>query len=216
LPHTTLTLRTIAESSEGNQSALVADVIAAVSDVILSHQRWADVGLEWMAAFDSIDLAGIRKIVKTANVQPVRVGIATLICLELVKTLGPSKLPKPPKPIRVKQQRKPPRALTRVAGVEANVELGMKLVVLRAELKSNRAFGRAVRAQFDVDTMHAVECARVARAYGERPDIYRRLTRWCCYRRRPYPYRRPIGSPSGPSHSADRGRGECHGLRWTR
>jgi hypothetical protein len=105
LPHTTLTLRTIAESSEGNQSALVADVIAAVSDVILSHQRWADLGLEWMAAFDSIDLAGIRKIVKTANVQPVRVGIATLICLELVKTLGPSKLPKPPKPIRVKQQR---------------------------------------------------------------------------------------------------------------
>jgi hypothetical protein len=66
----------------------------------------------------------------------------------------------------VKQQRKPPRALTRVAGVEANVELGMKLVALRAELKSNRAFGRAVRAQFDIDTMHAVECAR-------RPGLWR-------------------------------------------
>jgi hypothetical protein len=90
LPHTTLTLRTIAESSEGNQSALVADVIGAVSEVILSHPRWADLGLEWLAAFDSIDLAGIRKIVKTANVRPVRVGIATLICLDLVKTLGPS------------------------------------------------------------------------------------------------------------------------------
>jgi len=65
-------------------------------------------------------------------------------------------------------------ALTRVAGVEANVEL--KLVALRADLKSNRAFGRAVRAQFDIDTMHAVECARGARAYSERPDIYRRLS----------------------------------------
>jgi hypothetical protein len=52
----------------------------------------------------------------------------------------------------------------------------MKLVALRAELKNNRAFGRAVRAQFDIDTMHAVECARVARAYGERSDIYRRLS----------------------------------------
>jgi hypothetical protein len=50
------------------------------------------------------------------------------------------------------------------------------VATLRAELKSNRAFGRAVRAQFDIDTMHAVECARVARAYGERLDIYRRLS----------------------------------------
>jgi len=33
-----------------------------------------------------------------------------------------------------------------------------------------------VRSQFDIDAMHAVECARVGRAYGERPDIYRRLS----------------------------------------
>jgi hypothetical protein len=44
------------------------------------------------------------------------------------------------------------RAETRVAGVEVNVEIGRKLVALRSQIQSNRAYGRAVRAQFDIDT----------------------------------------------------------------
>jgi hypothetical protein len=81
-----------------------------------------------------------------------------------------------PKPPRIKPEPKPPYSLTRVAGVEANVELELKLVELRSRINGILAFGRAVRAQFDIDAMHAVECARVAKAYGERPDIYRRLS----------------------------------------
>jgi hypothetical protein len=49
-------------------------------------------------------------------------------------------------------------------------------VALRAQVKSNRAFGRAVRAQFDIDAQHAVECAAAARAYGTRPEIFGKLS----------------------------------------
>jgi hypothetical protein len=189
LQHTTLTLRTIAES-EGNQFALVADIIAAVSDVILSHRRWADLGLEWLAALDSIDLAGIRKIVKAANVLPMRVGIATLICLELEKFLGPSKIPKPPRPVSAKLPPQPPRSLSRVSDVEANVKLGTDLLALRAKAKSNRAFGRAMRTKFDVDGQLASEAAKVARLYAGRDEIITRLS-WDCLVR--------LSSPSMPA-----------------
>jgi hypothetical protein len=121
-------------------------------------------------------LAQVRKTAKATGVQPLRDAIMTLVCVELEKILGPSKLPRPPKSPRIKIQPKPPRAETRVAGVEANVELGRKLVALRSQTKSNRAYAGQVRAQFDIDTMHAVECARVARAYGDRPEIFTRLS----------------------------------------
>jgi hypothetical protein len=173
LPHATITLRTIVESSDGNQSMLVADVVQAVSDLILVHPRWANLGLEWLAAFDKIDLAEIRKTAKAANVQPLRVGIATLIAVELEKILGPSKLPKPP---RIKREPKPPRALTRAPEVEKNVALGVELLALRSRTKSNREFGRLRDRLFDVDTKRSVQCMMVARAYAERPEIYRRLS----------------------------------------
>ena len=52
LPHTTLTLRTVIVVFDGNQDALVADIIEAVSDLIRVHPRWANLGLEGLAAFD--------------------------------------------------------------------------------------------------------------------------------------------------------------------
>jgi len=81
----------------------------------------------------------------------------TLICVDLEKILGPSKLPKQPKPPRIKREPKPPRALTRVPGLEKNVAIGMKLLALRATIKGNCAFGRAVRRQFDIDAQDAAE-----------------------------------------------------------
>ncbi len=176
LPHTTLTLRTIVESSEENQGALIADIITAVSDLILSHPRWANLGLEWLAAFDQIDLTEIRKTAKAANVQPLRVGIATLIAVELAKVLGPSRPPKPPKPPRIRREPKPPRVITQVAGVAKNIVLGLELLALRSTIKGNCAFGRQVRRQFDVDGQHACEVMKVARAYGTRPEIFTRLS----------------------------------------
>lgn len=164
--HTELVLRTVAD-----HGILVADVIDAVSDLAISHPRWAR-SADWFSAFAGIDVAGIRQTAKAANIRPRRVAIATLIAVELAKILGPSRLPKT---IKQKLPPKPPRALARVAGVEANVQLGRQLLALRAEHPGKRDYGRAKRARFNVDVMHAVECVRVARAYGERPEIYRRL-----------------------------------------
>jgi hypothetical protein len=176
LPHTILTLRTIVESSEENQGALIADIITAVSDLILSHPRWANLGLEWLAAFDQIDLTEIRKTAKAANVQPLRVGIATLIAVELAKVLGPSRPPKLPKPARIRREPKPPLSLTRVPGVERNVALGLQLLELRRTIAHNATFGHQVRRRFEIDAKQAGEAMRVARAFGARPEIFRRLS----------------------------------------
>ena len=179
LPHTTLTLRTIVELSEVNQSALIADIINAVSEVILSHPRWANLGLHWLSAFDNIDLLEIRRTAKAANVQPLRVGIATLVAVELTQILGPSRPPKS-KPVREpmpKREPKPPRSLTRVPGVEANVNLGVELLALRATAKSNCAFGRLVRAHgIDMPASDVTAAMWVARLYADRPEIFTRLS----------------------------------------
>ena len=171
-------LRTIIES-EGNESELIADVIGAISDLVRVHPRWVGLGLQWLEAFDGIDLAAIRRTAKVANVQPLRVGIATLIAVELERILGPSRPPKPPKPPKVRSEPKPPRSRTRIAGVEANVALGAQLVALRSTIKSNCAFGRQVRRRFDIDGQQACELMKVARAYGDRPEIFTRLS-WDC------------------------------------
>ena len=176
LPHATITLRTIVESSEANQCALIADIVDGVSDLILAHPRWANLGLEWLAAFDQIDLTAIRRTAKAANVQPLRVGIATLIAVELTKILGPSKLPKPPKPVKPKREPKPPRSITRIPEIEKNVALGIDLLALRAATLSNSRFGRELRARFDVDQKHASQVMRVARLYATRPEIYRAVS----------------------------------------
>ncbi len=176
LPHTTLTLRTIVESSEVNQSALIADIINAVSEVILSHPRWAKLGLEWLAAFDQINLVEIRRTVKAANVWPLRVGIATLIAVKLTEILGPSRSPKPPRPPKVRSERKPPRSLTRIPETERGIALGVELLQLRAMISRNTTFGHAVRSRFDVDQKRASQVMRVARLYATRPEIHRAVS----------------------------------------
>ncbi len=62
------------------------------------------------------------------------------------------------------------------AGVEKNIALGLQLLALRSAIKSNYAFGRAVRRQFDIDGQHACEVMKVARVYGARPEISTRLS----------------------------------------
>ncbi|WP_425906984.1 hypothetical protein [Nitrobacter sp. TKz-YC02] len=96
----------------------ITDIIEAVSDVIRHHPRWANLGLEWLAAFDKISLIELRCKIKAASVRPLKAGIATLICVELEKILGPSVLPKP---VKAKAEPKPPASLARVPGVERNI-----------------------------------------------------------------------------------------------
>jgi hypothetical protein len=92
---------------------------------------------------------------------------------KLLKILAPAKgVAKP----AAKPEPKPPRSLARVPGVEKNIRLGLDLLALRATIKSNYAFGRAVRRQFDIDGQHCCEIMMVARVYGARPEIFTRLS----------------------------------------
>jgi len=172
LPHATIVLRTIVES-EGNQAELIADTIGAVSDLVRTHARWVNLGLAFIEAFDKISLAEVRKTAKATGVQPLRDAIMTLLCVELEKILGPSKLPKAPKPVRTKREPKPPRSLTRIPEIEKNIALGVGLLALRAATPGNSQFGRLARARFGVDQIQTSRAMRVARLYADRPEIYR-------------------------------------------
>ena len=70
-------LLSISESA-GNERALIAPVLRAVSDVLLAHPSWF--GGDWLAALDKIDLGAIHESVKLnrAAVQP-RSAIAALL-----------------------------------------------------------------------------------------------------------------------------------------
>ena len=172
LPHATIVLRTIVES-EGNQAELIADTIGAVSDLVRTHARWVNLGLAFIEAFDKISLAEVRKTAKATGVQPLRDAIMTLLCVELEKILGPSKLPKAPKPVRTKREPNPPRSLTRIPEIEKNIALGVGLLALRAATPGNSQFGRLARARFGVDQIQTSRAMRVARLYADRPEIYR-------------------------------------------
>ncbi len=114
------TLRTVVES-DGNQRALVADIIEAISDVIRVHPRWANLGLAWLEAFDKINLASIRLAAKATGAAPLHSAVMVLLCTELERLLGPSKLPKPAKMPRVKREPKTPASLTRVPGIGISI-----------------------------------------------------------------------------------------------
>jgi hypothetical protein len=86
--HLILLLRTIMES-ENNRMALVEPVIWALSDVMLANPRWPDRGLEWLEAFDAIDLCEIWARSKLANgAPPERHGIASKLTELLHERFG--------------------------------------------------------------------------------------------------------------------------------
>lgn len=66
--HLILLLRTIVES-DGNQTALVEPVIWAVSDIIRGHPEWTDRGLEWLEAFDTIDLCHLLAVARATELR---------------------------------------------------------------------------------------------------------------------------------------------------
>lgn len=89
--HLILLLRTIMES-ENNRMALVEPVIWAVSDVMLANPRWPARGLEWLAAFDEIDLCGLWVSAKEANgAPPERHGVASKLTEILQRKFGEGK-----------------------------------------------------------------------------------------------------------------------------
>src|ERR1700722_19040983 len=59
--HLIMLLRTITDSN-GNEFALIAPCLWAVSDVMRPHPAWRNHGLEWIEGFDGSDLIGMQKI----------------------------------------------------------------------------------------------------------------------------------------------------------
>jgi hypothetical protein len=110
---------------------------------------------------------------------------------------------------------KPPRAETRVAGVEVNVEIGRKLVALRSQIQSNRAYGRAVRAQSDIDTPCTPSNARASpgpmpaatkSSPGCRGIAWSGCRRHRCLQRRARPSRARVIAGEISSHPTSSGR----------
>jgi len=86
--HVTLLLRTVMES-ENNRMALVEPILWAISDVMLANPLWPAKGLEWLDAFDVIDLCDIWLKAKDANgAPPERHGVASKLTEILQQRFG--------------------------------------------------------------------------------------------------------------------------------
>jgi hypothetical protein len=158
--------------SEGNQEALTEPIVSAVSSCM--RPAWTDQGLRWIEAFDKIPLTSILQQMRGLNLFSEK-SIAHYYSIAIQNKLAA--LLEPARPAtKPQREQKPPRALSRVPGVEAMVTLGVKLLELRSTAKSNREFGRLRDRLFDVDTMIGVRAMMVARVHADKPAIYRRLS----------------------------------------
>lgn len=86
--HLTLVLRTITESA-GNERALKAPIIWAVSDLVAAQPAWADLGLRWIEAFDEVDLIGLmRQAQPNRQAVQLRAAMCTLLFERISAALG--------------------------------------------------------------------------------------------------------------------------------
>lgn len=128
-----------------NQAELIADIIGAISDIVLRHPRWVDLGLQWLEAFDQINLAAIRRAAKAAGAHPLHSAVMTLICVDL------EKIPRSIEAAETAQAAAHQARTETAARAHACARLGKErrdrheLLALRATIKRNCAFGRAVR-----------------------------------------------------------------------
>jgi hypothetical protein len=158
--------------SKGNEGALVEPIASAVSSCL--RPRWTSRGVAWIEAFDQIPLAAtLQTLVDLFGKEAAPQYLRDVLRRKLWQIFGPDVAPVA-KPAKLAP--KPPRALSRVPGVERNVALGLDLLKLRSAIKNNREYGRQVRRQFDVETKLASQALQVAKTYGGRPDIFTRLS----------------------------------------
>jgi hypothetical protein len=92
------------------------------------------------------------------------------------------------------------------------IAVGLKLLALRSTIKSNYAFGRQVRRQFDIDGQHACEVMKEARIYGagRRYSVGCPGMRSCTWRRRHFQRRAEGRRVPAPARSA----GADGGTNW--
>jgi hypothetical protein len=97
----TLLLRTITESTNG-EAGLTLPILQAVSSCM--NPVWTDRGLEWIEAFDSVDLIGLRAKLADLGLED---QFERVIRGKLEGILGPPVLPKPKPTPRPKTGRPP-------------------------------------------------------------------------------------------------------------
>ncbi|ORE92687.1 hypothetical protein ATO13_17239 [Stappia sp. 22II-S9-Z10] len=76
--------------SEGNEDALVAPIVAAVSSLLRAHPRWwRDGASTWLEVMDGIDLLALHAAVRTnLAAVPADKAIAAHLHLELARAFG--------------------------------------------------------------------------------------------------------------------------------
>jgi hypothetical protein len=174
-----LTCRCILES-QGNEDAFSEPFVSAVLSAAGSTE-FADRGLELIEAFDQIRLVEILKTMRSLEffrISEAESALRQIVRNKLRRILFPPQ-PEPVKAPSGKERRAADKQATAEANrriVEKKIELGRKLVALRDSTPSNQIFGRIVRQRFDLhDPLHVAEMMRVARLYGDRPEIYRNV-----------------------------------------
>ena len=161
-------LRTVFESTNG-AAALKSPILDAVSNCL--RPVWVDKGLAWIEAFDHIDLVGLHATLTDLGLAD---QLSRVLHIKLEAILGPPTVAPAAKPVKVKAPNKPPASVTRVPVIEKRIQLGLRLIDLRSTAKSNNAFGTLRRKNFpDLDNQEASGLMKVAKVYGNRPEIYR-------------------------------------------
>ena len=169
-----LTCRCILES-EGNEGAFREPFVSAVHSVC-SKPAFAERGLDLIEAFDQINLAGIIDDMRRLEyflLSDVRSVVSQIVRNKVQRILTPPAPPPKPSTRERAAEAKQALAASRTKTIERRLELGRKLAQLRDTMLNNRRFGATVRRQFGLDDpLHVAEMMRIARRYGERPEIY--------------------------------------------
>jgi hypothetical protein len=152
--------------------------LRAVSSCL--RPEWTSRGLDFIAAFDKIDLRGLLAVMRWTEAfdeRDLSGHLFRAIRSRLAKAFGTDKKPAAPAKPKLRRVLKPPAKLTRVPVIEKRVALGLKLLELKATTRSTTLFGKLCRVRFpDIDSKLAVQAVRIARLYGQRPEIYRCLS----------------------------------------
>jgi hypothetical protein len=168
--------------SEGNAGAFAEPFVSAVLSAACTEE-FAGCGLELIEAFDQIRLVETFETMRSLEyfgISDAKSVLSQIVRNKLRRILTP------PQPESVKPPSKKERlaadkqatAAARLAEIERNLDLGRTLIALRDRTPCNELFGWAVRTQFDLDRQHVAEMTRVARRYGDRPEIYRKAKLW--------------------------------------
>jgi hypothetical protein len=166
-------IRCITESS-GNENALIGPVVSAVSSCVTSELT--NRGLQLIEAFDKIPLVSILETMRGLDLfreESLSYYLSIVVRNKLAAILQAARPAS--KTVRVKSEPKPPRTVTRISAIERKIALGLQLENLKSKTSGIIEFGR-LRRKLGVEPVSAQEALRVARLYGQRPEIYRCLT----------------------------------------